>query len=55
MEKIKAKKLTEKIVAIALEELNGFDAAEAKKLAPENEGHDFWERVENLLMKQPIK
>jgi len=35
MEKLEAKKLTEEIVAIALVEL---------------EGHEFWERVETLLL-----
>lgn len=49
MEQVKAKLLTEKIVAIALEELNGFDREEAERVASENEGHEFWERVEELL------
>lgn len=43
------KKITEKIFAIILEEVNGYSAEEAKRMAKEHEAHPAWERIERLL------
>lgn len=50
----KAKQLTEKICAIALEELNGFSRKEANEKAKDTEGHTFWNRINSLLVRTTI-
>ena len=52
MKRPEAKKITEKIIAIILEEQNRYSKEEARRVAPVNEGHALWTRIEDLLTRQ---
>lgn len=60
MKTSEAKKITVKIMAVILEELNGYTKADAVRLAPDNEGHPVYERtlallVRNVPKQEPVK